>query len=89
MNGTEILQLRNRLDLTQPQFAQLMGVHPMTVSRWERNELSPTPHQIAFMTAYKKGAEDKKVREEFGAVLIGAGIVAAVLLLLTAATKGE
>lgn len=89
MTETEILQLRTRLGLSQPQFAQLMGVHPMTVSRWERRELSPTPHQVAFMTAYKKGAEDKKIREEFSAVMIGAGIVAAVLLLLTAAQKGE
>jgi hypothetical protein len=79
-----VADLRSRLGLNQTQFAQLFGVHPMTVSKWERNppELNPTPYQHALMTEFLKAAKNKEVQEKIGAVLIGAGIAAALLLLL-------
>lgn len=40
---TILLELRKRMRLTQSQFAQVMGVHSQTVSRWERGTLSPDP----------------------------------------------
>lgn len=39
----EVSLLRQHLALTQRALAQLLGVHPMTVSKWERGQLSPRP----------------------------------------------
>lgn len=42
MNATEIRALRGELRLTQHGLAALLGVHPITVSKWERGRASPT-----------------------------------------------
>jgi len=89
MDKAQIHGLREDLKLNQTQFAGLMGVHPITVSRWERGKISPTPYQSAFLDEFKKAARDKAVRNTVAAVLIAAGIVAAVYLLLQAARKGD
>lgn len=89
METAEIHGLRENLGLNQTQFAGLMGVHPMTVSRWERGKVPPTPYQSAFLEEFKKAARDEKVRRTVAAVLIAAGIVAAVYLLLQAARKAR
>lgn len=36
-----IKELRKSLGLTQVEFAHHIGVHPITVSRWERGLFSP------------------------------------------------
>ncbi|KAF0245108.1 MAG: molybdopterin-binding [Planctomycetota bacterium] len=46
-----IAHLRSRLGLTQPRLARLAGVHPMTVSKWERGVLKPNPPQRAVLNA--------------------------------------
>jgi transcriptional regulator with XRE-family HTH domain len=38
MEGEELRRIRRRLGHTQEQLAKLVGVHKITVSRWERNE---------------------------------------------------
>jgi DNA-binding transcriptional regulator YiaG len=35
MQGSEVQRLRKRLNLTQTQFAKLLGVHRVTLTRWE------------------------------------------------------
>lgn len=88
MTPKEIRTLRQELlHLTQPQFGQLFGVHPMTVSKWERGQLEPNPYQTTLMEEFKKAARDKSVRDTLTGVLLGAGIAAALLLLLQAAKK--
>lgn len=82
-----IHKIRRNLNLTQAQFGQLFGIHPMTVSKWERGELVPNDYQASLMTEFDKAAKDKKVRDTLVSVLIGAGIVAALLLLLQSARK--
>lgn len=87
------MRLRHRLGLSQPQLAQLLGVHSMTVSRWERGDptTSPNPYQLALMAEFEKAAasrEAEKLKDTLGAVVIGAGIAAALFLLLQAA-KGK
>jgi len=41
MNKKEIKDLRQRLRLTQNNFARLLDVDPISVSRWERGEQRP------------------------------------------------
>jgi len=83
----DILKLRNRLGLSQAQFGNLFGVHPMTVSKWERELLKPNPYQMALMTEFEKSARSKEVRDTIASVLIGAGIAAALFLLLKHSQK--
>ena len=47
MNMAEkIRQCRRKIDLTQPELADLVGVSPMTVRRWEWNERTPNASLI-------------------------------------------
>lgn len=39
MTGSEVRRIRKRLGLTQARFAKLVGVHFVTVSRWEKGVL--------------------------------------------------
>ena len=75
-------ELRKNLNLSQAQFGNLFGVHAMTVSKWERGVLIPTDYQKALMAEFIKASKEKEVRDTVGTVLIGAGIAAALYLLL-------
>ena len=83
MESYEIQSLRKRLRLNQPEFAQLFGVHPMTVSRWERGKLPPNAYQGALMTAFGEAARANEVGDTLKGVLVGVGIAAALFLLLS------
>ncbi len=83
----DVKQLRTKLGLAQPEFGQLFGVHPMTVSRWERQELTPSPYQHALMTEFEKAAVKNKVEEELKSLLVAAGVAAAIYFLLKLANK--
>lgn len=57
MQGEELKRIRKRLKLTQAQFAELVGVTPNTVARWERGEMEmrePTARLIQSIYAAKK-----------------------------------
>jgi transcriptional regulator with XRE-family HTH domain len=82
MNASEIKTLRGQLGLNQVEFAQLSGVHPITVSKWERDEATPTPYQNALFAQFREGARDKEVRSTLKTVLIAAGVIIALALLL-------
>ncbi|OHB76381.1 MAG: hypothetical protein A2Z25_20170 [Planctomycetes bacterium RBG_16_55_9] len=82
MDSKDISKLRQKLGLNQDKFGQLFGIHPMTVSKWERGILTPTPYQVAMMEAFKKAAEKKDINEKLKNILVAAGVVAAVYLLL-------
>lgn len=83
----EISDIRKtKLNLTQVQFAQLFGVHPLTVSKWERGDLRPTPHQHALMESFRTaGTKHENIGEQVAALLMTAGIAIALLALLDAA----
>jgi putative transcriptional regulator len=83
----DVKQLRAKLGLAQPEFGQLFGVHPMTVSRWERQALTPSPYQQALMTEFNKAAVKNKVEEELKSLLVAAGVAAAIYFLLKLANK--
>jgi transcriptional regulator with XRE-family HTH domain len=74
-----------RLGLSQVEFGRLFDVHFMTVSKWERDVLSPSPYQIALMQQFDRALKEKraKVQEELKHLLVGAGVIAALVFLLT------
>lgn len=85
--------MRKKLSLTQPDFATLFGVHPMTVSRWERGKAfpdGPGAHMLeAVNTQLKRRAPDPEaVKEVLKAIGQGAAIVG-LMLLLAALFKGK
>lgn len=80
--------LRQTMGLSQPEFGQLFGVHPMTVSKWERGLLEPNDYQRALMNEFQKGIINEQISQAVKSALVGAGIAAALLLLLEAA-KGK
>ena len=51
----QIKALRNKLKLTQAEFADKMAVDVTTVSRWERNEQRPRPVHLRRMDRLKRG----------------------------------
>jgi putative transcriptional regulator len=68
--------------LNQVQFAQLLGIHPITVSKWERGESNPTAYQATLLEHFRTAAKDQKVRDSVGGVLVGMGVGVALALLL-------
>lgn len=86
MSPQEIAKLRTDLGLSQVQFAELFGLHFMTVSKWERGVLAPNDYQQALMDQFRKKADQTKAkeREELGKILVGAGVIAALVWLLVA-----
>lgn len=54
MIGSEVLRLRKRLGLKQTELAARVGVHPITVSRWERDRVhvpEPTAKLLRLLAA--------------------------------------
>jgi transcriptional regulator with XRE-family HTH domain len=82
MKPPEIRSLRESFELSQIQFAQLMGVHPITVSKWERGVSPPTPYQMALLDQFRIAARLKGNRDQLKGILIGMGITMALALLL-------
>ena len=89
MTPEQILALRTALGLSQVQFAQLFGVHFMTVSKWERGVVAPSTYQGALMNQFAQtaAAKQQQAQEQVKSLLVGAGVVAALVWLLTAASK--
>jgi putative transcriptional regulator len=89
MTGEQIAALRKAMGLSQVQFAQLFGAHFMTVSRWERGVLPPSTYQVALLNQFAQtvAARQDEAREQVKNLLVGAGVVAALIFLLTAGEK--
>jgi molybdopterin-binding protein len=58
-SAPELKSLRARLGLAQRDLAALVGAHAMTVSRWERGVLEPSPHQRAILRALADAADGR------------------------------
>ena len=87
MNPSEITSIREALGLSQLQFAQLLGVHPVTVSKWERDVASPTDYQAAFLSQFQLAVKNKIKSDELKNLLIVAGVIAALLLIFQTASR--
>jgi len=78
-----IIDLRKSLKLTQQEFAQLFGVHHMTVSKWERGDLKPNGYQLALMTEFRQAVKkDGNIPSILSAMLVGSSITNALFMLL-------
>ena len=65
MTGTEVRRLRRRLGLTQAQLAARLGVHKLTVSRWERGQVrvtEPMSRLLRLLAATEPTTKKKKER---------------------------
>lgn len=91
MTPDEIASLRGKLRLTQEQFAQLLGVHTLTVSKWERGILVPTPYQTALMHSFASATHKQPTigGPALAGIMLGAGVAAALLVLLKAALDDD
>lgn len=80
----QVYSLRRRLGLSQVEFAQLFGIHFMTVSKWERAIATPTTYQQALLDQFTKAIEQKPIEQasELKLLLTSAGIVPALRWLL-------
>lgn len=86
MDRTMIRQIREHLHLTQVQLAQLLGVHPLTVSKWERGELQPSNHEQALLLSFRQASQARKdIGKEVQTLLVTAGVALAIYVLLRAA----
>ena len=86
MDAASIVALRSSLGLSQADFGQLFGAHAMTVSKWERSLLTPSAYQQALMQQFKITADSQAAldQEKVKNLLVGAGVVAALVWLLGA-----
>jgi putative transcriptional regulator len=84
MPVNEVKDTRQKLGLSQTEFAQIVGVHPITVSKWERGDVGskPTPYHRALFTQFREAAKDKTVRSTIRDVLITAGVIVVLAILL-------
>jgi DNA-binding transcriptional regulator YiaG len=55
MNGAQVKRIRKRLKLKQEGFAKLVGVHRVTVARWETDAMSVTVPMERFLRLLAKG----------------------------------
>ena len=89
MNGTEIRHVRDSLRLTQSQFAALLGVHAVTISRWEIGSQSPTSYQEGLIQQFGIASKRRSTAEEIATVLVTAGAIAGLFFLLRGALEKE
>jgi putative transcriptional regulator len=87
MTKDQIKSIRASMALSQADFGRLFGVHAMTVSRWERGQLRPTPYHVALMEQFRRAIKKRptNVESEVAGLLVGAGVIAAIFFLLKAA----
>jgi len=81
------VRVRRKLWLTQAQLGLLLGVHEMTVSRWERASRTeePSPYQTALLQAFENAADQDKgnlIARDLPGILEKAGVPAALHWIL-------
>jgi transcriptional regulator with XRE-family HTH domain len=55
--AAHVKAIRAALSFTQVDLAMLLGVHPITVSKWERGTLKMSPWQFLMLDALRQGVE--------------------------------
>jgi DNA-binding transcriptional regulator YiaG len=65
--STEIRSLRDRLGMTQVEFARLLGVAANTVARWERGELGLSHSTLKLFSVLKGWSSPSEVKRQLRA----------------------
>ncbi len=60
MIGSEVRRLREALGLTQAELAEELGVHPITISRWERDKARVPSAAARLLTILVKAKSSKR-----------------------------
>lgn len=58
MKPEQLQEIRNNLGLTQDQMSRIMFTHTMTISRWERGIITPSPLVLAIYERIKERNTD-------------------------------
>jgi DNA-binding transcriptional regulator YiaG len=73
-----IAAIRHKLQFQQVEFAALLGVHPVTVSKWERAKAGPSSWHMSLIEAIGGTPRDRDIMDCF----CSRGIPAALALAL-------
>lgn len=76
--GKYVKYVRNNIDFTQAEFSLLFDVHVMTVSKWERGVVAPSPYQMAMLDRFRNTDNSEAKR-----ILYSDGAISALIWLLT------
>ncbi|MFA4971531.1 MAG: helix-turn-helix domain-containing protein [bacterium] len=86
MRPRGITRLRKALSMTEARLGQLLGVHEMTVSKWERGELSPTLWQAHMLRVFAKARDrDEMVGKRVVGYMLEQGVPFALYKMLSVA----
>lgn len=93
MTGSDIQKLRLELGMTVAQLAQLLGVHYVTVLRWEQvgnQALRLDPLYASFLAQIQRGLETRKAQEraEWGEAMLRGLLLGGTLMGLAVLLKG-
>ncbi|GAB5546939.1 MAG: hypothetical protein SangKO_066990 [Sandaracinaceae bacterium] len=93
IDSSEIRDLRHRIGLTQAQLAALLGVHVMTISRWERGEVVPDGPAAHLLLALRDASAGRTLApahkdEVLRTLAAGAAVGALVALLIAVFANG-
>lgn len=86
MTGLEIRSVREHLSLSQALFGMLLGVHAVTVSRWETGSQSPTAYQIGLIQEFGRAAR-RRNGADIATILVTEGAIAGLFFLLRKARE--
>jgi DNA-binding transcriptional regulator YiaG len=65
--SSDIKNLRERLGMTQVEFARLLGVAPNTVARWERGELGLSHSSLKLFSVLKGWSSPSELKKRLRA----------------------
>lgn len=85
-SAKEMLAARAALGATQGDFAALLGVHSMTVSKWERETLWPTSWQLALARALAGSPRAVEILAHYQAAGLAAALAVGLEYKLVTAT---
>lgn len=65
MNSEKIKELRKKAEANQEEFAELLGVSRLTISKWERGDTNPKPKHIKILKEIAEVVEEMDLAEMF------------------------
>ena len=84
LSPSSVLDFRRRLGLTQAQLGRMLGVHAMTVSKWERGTVAPTHYnlqQLHLVELGSRGLDKTDYGRLHGWLALGLPVVALAFLV--------